>query len=877
MATPTLSESQEPVPVIGEEDKGLNLFEKRITKEDHSVPRRPASEDSDPHLSADLSAEAHLPAEAHGSPMVGETTQEKVTPSAFKSKRYVIKRKGFTQEMRFDKITARIERFCYGLDADYVDPSSVAQSIMENVHSGVKTSQIDELAAEKCAINAFKHPDFSILAGRIAVSNLHKMTKHSWAETVQDLYAYVHPKTEEPAPVVSKEFRDLVVENAETYQAMIDYERDFYFEYFGLSTLLRAYLLKIDGKTVERPQMMYMRVAAFIHGTDFARVKETYDLISTKHFTHATPTLFNAGTPRPQLSSCFLVKMKEDSIEGIFDTLKTCACISKYAGGIGLSIHNIRATDSYIRGTGGQSNGLVPMLRVFTDTARFVDQGGGKRPGSIAIYLEPWHADIEDWLLLKLNFGKEEKRARDLFYAVWVSDLFMERVKRNEDWSLFCPNEAPGLADVCGDEFVALYERYEAEGRARKTLKARHLYHKILEIQIETGTPYVLFKDAANSKTNHRHLGVLKLSNLCAEILEYVSEDEIAVCNLASLCLNAFVKHGADGRPYYDFDDLIRVVRVAVRNLDIVVTKNYYPVPEAETSNMRHRPVGLGVQGLADAVATMGWAFDDEVTMEWNKRVFETIYYAAIQESLALAKEKGAYPTFAGSPMSKGLFQFDLWGVKAEDLHFDWSALREEVMTHGLRNSLLVALMPTASTAQIFGNNEAFEPFTSNLYKRRVTAGEFLVVNRYLVKELCARGLWHKDVRDAMIANGGSVQRIPCIPKDIKRRYRTVWEISQLKIIDMAADRGPFVDQTQSMNLHIADPTPAKLQTCHFRAYERGLKTGMYYLRSKGQAQAAKYTIDPELVSKLESNAIVTFDEESGVAQEGDICLSCGS
>ena len=809
--------------------------------------------------------------------MLGHTIKEKQTPSSFKSKRYVVKRDGSRQEMRFDKITARIERFCDGLDADFVDPTAIAQSVVENVHSGVRTSQIDDLAAEKCAINGFKHPDFCILAGRMAVSNLHKKTKDSWPDTVEDMYNHTLEKSGKHAPLVAKAFYEMVKAHGATYQAMIDYSRDFQFEYFGLSTLLRSYLIKVNGQTVERPQMMYMRVAAFMHGTDFARVKETYDLMSTKYFTHATPTLFNAGTPRPQLSSCFLVQMKEDSIAGIYDTLKTCACISKYAGGIGLSIHNIRATDSYIAGTGGHSNGLVPMLRVFSDTARYVDQGGGKRPGSIAIYLEPWHADFEDWLMLKLNFGKEEKRARDLFYAVWMSDLFMERVERNEDWSMFCPNEAPGLADVYGAKFVELYERYEREGRARKTVKARHLFAKIHEVQIETGTPYILFKDAANAKTNHQHLGVLKLSNLCSEILEYVSKDEIAVCNLASLCLNAFVKHNAEGCPYYDFEDVIRVVRVIVRNLDIVVTKNYYPVPETERSNLRHRPVGLGVQGMADAIALMGWAFDDEEAMAWNKRVFETIYYAAIQESLALAKEKGAFPTFEGSPTSKGLFQFDLWGLKPEDLYYDWAPLRAEVMTHGLRNSLLVALMPTASTAQIFGNNEAFEPFTSNLYKRRVTAGEFLVVNRYLVKELVARGLWHKDVRDAMIANGGSVQNILCIPKDIRRRYRTVWEIRQTNLIQMSADRAPFVDQTQSLNLHIADPTPKKLQTCHFKAWKLGLKTGMYYLRTKGKAQAAKYTIDPELVAKLESNSIVTFEEEEGVAMEGDVCLSCGS
>jgi len=799
------------------------------------------------------------------------------TPSSFKSKRYVIKRDGTRQEMKFDKITARIERFCDGLDADYVDPSAIAQSIMENVHSGVKTSEIDELAASKSAMNGFKHPDFSILAGRIAVSNLHKQTSESWAATVQALYdnRLVHEET--PAPIVSKEFNDTVQANKEVYEDMIDYSRDFQFEYFGLSTLLRAYLLKLDGKTVERPQMLYMRVAVFIHGTDFKRVKETYDLMSLKYFTHATPTLFNAGTPRPQLSSCFLIKMKEDSIEGIFDTLKTTACISKYAGGIGLSIHNIRASDSYIAGTGGCSNGLVPMLRVYSDTARYVDQGGGKRPGSFAMYLEPWHADFEEWLNLKLNFGKEEKRARDLFYAVWMPDLFMDRVRQGKDWSFFCPNEAPGLHDVYGAAFVELYERYEREGRARKVMRARHLYHKLLEVQIETGQPYVLSKDACNAKSNHKHLGIISSSNLCAEIVEYTAKDEIAVCNLASLCLNSFVKFDEEGKPWYDYGEMMKVVRIIIRNLDIVISKNFYPVPETERSNMRHRPVGLGVQALADAIAMMGWAFDDEEAQRWNKLVFESIYYAAVQESVALAKEKGAYPSFPGSPASEGLLQFDLWGLSPAELHYEWGSVKEAVKTYGMRNSLLVALMPTASTAQIFGNNEAFEPFTSNLYKRRVTAGEFLVVNRYLVKELCAKDLWHADVRKAMIADGGSIQRIMCIPRDIKRRYRTVWEISQKKVIEMAAARGPFVDQSQSMNLHIAEPTPAKLQTCHFLAMDLGLKTWQYYLRSKGQAQAAKYTIDPALVRRLESNAIVTFEEETAVPESGELCLNCGS
>lgn len=788
-----------------------------------------------------------------------------LSPKRFKSKRYVVKRNGSHESMNFDKIVRRIEMFCYGLNPDYVDPTSVAQKIIEKIYSGIQTSEIDEITSSTCAINAQKHPDFSILAGRIGVSNLHKQTLDSWSDTVQLLRDNIHKKTGNHAPLVSDEFCRIVQENKEEFEAMIDYNRDFQFEYFGLYTLMRSYLLKIDGKIVERPQMMYMRVAVFIHGSNFAKVKETYDLMSTKYFTHATPTLFNAGTVYPQASSCFLLDMREDSIDGIYSTLSTIAKISKYAGGVGLAIHKIRATDSYIAGTGGQSNGIVPMLKVFNETARYVDQGGGKRAGSFAIYIEPWHADIEEFLKLKLNFGKEEERARDLFYAIWTPDLFMDRVRTNKMWSLFCPHEAPGLDEVYGDEFVKLYERYELEGRARKTVKAIDLFNEIIKSQIETGTPYMLSKDACNTKSAHKHIGVIKSSNLCTEIVEHTSKDEIAVCNLASICLNSFVKRHDDGTMFYDFDDLERVVRVVTRNLDIIITKNFYPAKEANYSNIKNRPVGIGVQGYADAIAMMKWSFDSEHARAWNKRVFETIYMGAVKESIQLAKEIEPFPSYKGSPASEGILNFDMWGVKECDLYYDWSEVRKDLAKYGMRNSLLVALMPTASTAQIFGNNESFEPFTSNFYKRRVIAGEFLVVNKYLVNELCNIGLWHSDVREAIIAHGGSVQGIPCIPLQIRERYRTVWEISQKNIIDLSADRAPFVDQSQSLNIHIADPTVAKLQTCHFHAYNRGLKTWMYYLRSKGKAQAQKYTIDHENVKRnINNTSIVTVDEEEG-------------
>lgn len=797
--------------------------------------------------------------------------QSSLTPS--RTRRYVIKRDGRHQEMRFDKVTERIVPLCEGLNPTYIDPSAIAQSVFKSIHSGIHTSELDEIASEKCAYNAFKHPDFSLLGGRLCISNLHKQTNPNYVEVVEKLYTYVHPKTGEPAAKVSKEFYELVVAHHEEIQAMFDFERDYLFDFFGYQTLARSYLLRVDGEIVERPQMLMMRVALWLHGSNFERVKESYDLMSRHFFTHATPTLFNAGLSRSQGSSCFLVTMKEDSIEGIYDTLKTTALISKYAGGIGLSIHNIRASQSYIRGTQGHSNGIVPMLRVFNDSSRYVDQGGGKRKGSNAIYIEPWHADIESFFDLKKNFGKEEFRARDLFYALWIPDLFMQRVEDDADWSLFCPDEAPGLYNVWGDEFVELFERYEKEGRARKTIPARVLFHKITESQVETGVPYILFKDAANRTSNQQHLGTIRSSNLCTEIIEYTAPDEVAVCNLASVCLNKFVVFHEDGSTSYDHEGLVKVVRVIVRNLNIVIDKNFYPVEEARNSNMRHRPVGLGVQGFADAIAMMKWVFDGPEARAWNKEVFESIYYGAVTESIALAKVEGHYPSYPGSPASKGLLQFDLWGSKTtpgqrgglshSDLsgRYDWDAVKADMKVYGLRNSLLTALMPTASTAQILGNNEAFEPFTSNLYNRRVLAGEFPVINRHLIGELCEKGLWTQEARMIIMASGGSIQNVPTIPDEMKERYRTVWEIKQRSVVEMSRDRAPFICQSQSLNIHIPTPTERQLESLHMLTWKSGLVTGMYYLRTRKE-MAQKYTVDHRILAKVKKNSIATIEEE---------------
>lgn len=740
----------------------------------------------------------------------------------------------------FDKITARVRKLCYGLN-DLVDPVKVAMRVIEGLYEGVSTSELDNLAAEIAATMTTTHPDYAKLAARISVSNLHKNTKKSFSETMKNLYEYVNPRTGKKAPLLSDEVYRVITENADELDSTIIYNRDFGYDYFGFKTLERSYLLKLNGKIVERPQHMLMRVAVGIHLDDLDAVKETYELMSKKYFTHATPTLFNSGTPKPQMSSCFLLAMKEDSIDGIYDTLKQTAKISQSAGGIGLSVHNIRATGSYIAGTNGTSNGLVPMLRVFNDTARYVDQGGGKRKGSFAIYLEPWHADIFDFLELKKNHGKEEMRARDLFYALWIPDLFMKRVEADGEWTLMCPNECPGLFTTHGEEFEALYTGYESDGKGRKTIKARDLWEKILESQIETGTPYMLYKDAANRKSNQKNLGTIRSSNLCTEIMEYTAPDEIAVCNLASIALPMFVKNGS-----FDHKELFRVTKRVTKNLNMVIDRNYYPVVEAENSNMRHRPVGLGVQGLADAFIMLRLPFTSDEAKQLNQEIFETLYYAAVTASMELAKEEGPYSSYEGSPISEGLFQHNLWGVKDDELsgRWDWDQLRKKVKKHGVRNSLLVAPMPTASTSQILGNNECFEPYTSNIYTRRVLSGEFIVVNKHLLEDLVRLGLWNEQLKQELMRANGSVQNIEGIPEDIKELYKTVWELSMKDIIDMSRQRGYFIDQSQSLNLFMENANFAKLTSMHFYAWKSGLKTGMYYLRTKAAVDAIKFTLD---------------------------------
>lgn len=758
---------------------------------------------------------------------------------------YVIKRDGRREAVRFEKITARITKLCYGLNQQYVDPNIVAQRVIQAVYDGVHTTELDNLAAETAATLTIRHPDYAILASRIAVSNLHKNTQKSFSQTMKALYEYRDPKTGEHAPLLDEEVYGIIDSNAEILNSSIIYDRDYNFDYFGFKTLEKSYLLKINGNVAERPQHMFMRVAVGIHKHDLEAAIDTYNLLSEGWFTHATPTLFNAGTPKPQMSSCFLLSMKEDSIEGIYETLKQCAKISQSAGGIGLNIHNIRATGSYIKGTNGTSNGIVPMLRVFNDTARYVDQGGGKRKGSFAIYLEPWHDDIYSFLDLRKNHGKEELRCRDLFTALWIPDLFMKRAEANEEWSLFCPNEAPGLPDVWGEEFEALYTRYEEEGRARRRIKARDLWAAIIQSQIETGTPYILFKDHANRKSNQQNLGTIKGSNLCTEIIEYTSPDEVAVCNLASIALSKFVTPEKE----FDHNKLFEVTYKATINLNKVIDGNYYPVPEARRSNLRHRPVGLGVQGLADAFVLMRYPFDSAEAMALNRDIFETIYYAALTASKDLAKKDGPYETYAGSPISKGIFQFDMWGVKPSG-RWEWDVLREEILRYGVRNSLLIAPMPTASTAQILGNNECFEPFSSNMYMRNVLSGSFPVVNKYLLKDLVNLGLWDEKMKNAIMAHNGSIQNIPEIPDNLKALYKTVYEIKQKVLIDMAADRGAFIDQSQSLNLFVDEPNHAKLTSMHFYAWKKGLKTGMYYLRTKPAADPIKFTIDKQRVSQ---------------------------
>nr|WP_067055453.1 ribonucleoside-diphosphate reductase subunit alpha [Mucilaginibacter sp. L294] len=750
---------------------------------------------------------------------------------------FVAKRDGRKESVKFDKITARIEKLCYGFKL--VDPIDVAKKVIEGLFDGVTTSELDNLAAETAASLTTKHPDYALLASRIAVSNLHKNTTKSFSETMKRMYEYVDKKTGKNAALLAEDVYQIIRDNAELLDSSIIYDRDFGFDYFGFKTLEKSYLLKIDGKIAERPQHLFMRVSIGIHKEDVESAIKTYHLMSERWFTHATPTLFNAGTPKPQMSSCFLLTMKDDSIEGIYDTLKQTAKISQSAGGIGLSIHNVRATGSYISGTNGTSNGIIPMLKVFNDTARYVDQGGGKRKGAFAIYLEPWHADIFEFLDLRKNHGKEEMRARDLFYALWVSDLFMRRVEANEEWTLFCPHEAPGLADCHGKEFEALYERYEKEGRGRKTIKAQELWFAVLDAQVETGTPYLLYKDAANAKSNQQNLGTIKSSNLCTEIMEFTSDKEVAVCNLASLALPRYVINGE-----FDHAKLYEVTYQATLNLNKIIDNNYYPVPEAEYSNLRHRPIGLGVQGLADAFILLRLPFESDEAKQLNKEIFETIYFAAMTASKDLAIKDGAYETFKGSPLSEGKFQFDLWDVKPASTRWDWENLRLDVMNHGVRNSLLVAPMPTASTSQILGNNECFEPYTSNIYTRRVLSGEFVIVNKHLLRDLVDRGLWTNNMKDRIITANGSIQDIAEIPADIKELYKTVWEIKMRNIIDMAADRGAYICQSQSLNLFINSPNASKLTSMHFYAWKKGLKTGMYYLRTQAASQAVKFTVE---------------------------------
>lgn len=790
----------------------------------------------------------------------------------------VIKRSGKREAVSFDKITARVKKLCYGLDPKFIEPLNIAKKVIQGLYDGVTTSELDNLAAETSASMAAQHPEYATLAARIAVSNLHKNSNKSFSETMEQLYNYVDPKTGEKAGLISKETNEVIQKNADKLNSALIYDRDYNFDFFGFKTLERSYLLRMDGNVVERPQHMLMRASVGIHGEDIEAAIETYNLMSEKWFIHATPTLFNAGTPKPQLSSCFLLSATEDSISGIFETLTRCAKISQSAGGIGLSIHNIRAKGSYIKGTGGTSNGIIPMLKVYNDTARYVDQGGGKRKGAFAVYLEPWHADIFDFLDLKKNHGKEELRARDLFYAMWIPDLFMQRVEDNGEWSLFCPNECPGLYDSYGGEFEALYHKYEEEGRARKTVKAQDLWFSILESQIETGTPYILYKDACNKKSNQKNLGTIRSSNLCTEILEYTSEDEVAVCNLASISLPKFVNTETKT---YEFDKLEEITRVITRNLNKIIDINYYPIPEAEKSNMRHRPIGIGVQGLADAYMLMRMPFDGPEAKELNKQIFETIYYAALSESMELAKVNGSYETFAGSPTSEGILQFDLWGVDPSD-RYDWDALKEEVKENGIRNSLLLAPMPTASTSQILGNNECFEPYTSNIYTRRTLSGEYIIVNKHLLKDLIGLNLWNDEVKEQLMASNGSVQEIEGIPEDLKELYKTVWEMSQKVIIDQAADRGAYICQSQSLNLFVENPNFGKLSSMHFYGWKKGLKTGMYYLRSKAAVDPIKFTLSQKHQNKVgaEDNA-ATADmetvEEGAVCTMEDGCLMCGS
>ena len=793
----------------------------------------------------------------------------------------VINRSGERVDVRFDAILEKLAKLSEGLDTDWVDTGLVAKMVIEGLYDGVTTKELDELAAETSASLVSHHPDYSILAARIAVDNLHRSTKDSFSDLIEDLYAYIDPETKKHAPLISDEVLEVIRINRDILNEHIDYSRDFNYDYFGFKTLSRSYLLKLNGEIAERPQHMLMRVAIGIHSNDVERALETYDLMSEGWFTHATPTLFNAGTTKPQLSSCFLLTMQDDSLEGIYNTLHQCAKISKSAGGIGLSVHPIRSKGSYIKGTNGTSNGLVPMLQVFNATARYVDQGGGKRKGSCAIYLEPWHPDIFEWLDLRKNHGKEELRARDLFYALWTPDLFMERVQADSEWSLFCPNECAGLHDVYGEEFNKLYLKYESEGMARRTIKARELWEAIVSAQIETGTPYMLYKDAANIKSNQKNLGTIKSSNLCTEIMEYTSPDEVAVCNLASIALPKYVDIKNNR---FDHQKLFDVSYRVAYNLNRVIDVNYYPVEEARNSNMRHRPIGIGVQGLADTFAMLKFNFDSDEAKQLNKDIFETIYFAALSCSADLSIRDGPYESFQGSPASKGILQFDMWGVTPNSGNWNWDSLKSKIIKSGIRNSLLLAPMPTASTSQILGNNECFEAFTSNLYTRRTLSGEFIILNKHLVNDLIDNNLWSLELKDKILEGKGSIQNIDVIPEDIRMLYRTTWEIKQKHIIDMSADRGAFIDQSQSLNIHMTDANSAKVSSMHFYGWKKGLKTGMYYLRTKAAVDAIQFTLEKDKMSDITVNGlkeraedVSSIDQIACSIDNPDDCLSCGS
>ena len=787
----------------------------------------------------------------------------------------VTKRDGAKERVKLDKILNRVKKQSYGLNMDYIEPMEIAKKVIHGLYDGISSVELDTLAAETAAALTPTHPDYSILASRICVTSLHKRTPKSFSTVIDQLYNYVDPKTGLKAPMIADDVYDIIMKNSKDIDSQIIADRDLDYDYFGFKTLEKSYLLKIDGLPAERPQQMLMRVAIGIHKEDLASAYKTYDLMSQGYFTHATPTLFNAGTRRPQLSSCFLVSMDRDSIQGIYKTLSDVAQISKNAGGIGLHIHNVRGTGAYIRGTNGTSNGIIPMLKVFNETARYVDQGGGRRKGSFAIYLEPWHCDVEDFLNLRKNHGKEEMRARDLFLALWTPDLFMQRVKEDGEWTLFSPDEAPGLDDVYGEDFVKLYTKYESEGRGRKTIKAQELWYKIIEAQIETGTPYMLYKDAANIKSNQKNLGTIKSSNLCTEIMEYSDSKETAVCNLASIALPKFIIPGK--KPKYDLNALKDIAYTATINLNRVIDVNYYPTKETKTSNMKHRPIGIGVQGLADTFAILKIPFESDEAKNLDRDIFEAIYYGAMCASVDLAEKEGAYQTFKGSPLSKGLFQFDLWN-ESPSTRWDWEELRERVLTHGARNSLLLAPMPTASTSQILGNNECFEPFTSNIYIRKTLSGEFPVVNKHLVKDLVKLNMWDDNLRDKIIINNGSVQDIAEIPDEIKIIYKTAWEMSQKIIIDHAAARAPFICQSQSMNLFVQDANFAKLSSAHFYGWDKGLKTGSYYIRTKAATTAIKgLGIDLSRNQDIPKSEDDNYSDLACSIDNPEDCEACGS